>query len=98
MLGSGNPTPYDVPLLVFLVALAMLLLIGALTATSWSPATAAAIRRGAVLLALVATALVMIVTPTRNGIVGAWRVLVIWPVAGLTLVLYLVWSWRAGRL
>jgi hypothetical protein len=98
VLGSGNPTPYDVPLFIVLVALAILLLIGAGTAPSWTPATAVVVRRAAVLLGIVATAVVLIVTPTTNGIIGAGRVLFIWPALGVTILGYLIWSWRSGGL
>lgn len=98
MLGSGNPTPYDTPLFVLLVVLALLLIAGAVTATSWSPSTAAIVRRVAAIVAVGATAVVFWVTPTTNGIIGATRVLFIWPALAVDVVAYLVWSWRAGGL
>jgi len=98
MIGSGNPTPYDTPLFVLLVVLALLLITGAATATSWSPSTATIVRRGAALVAIAATVVVFRVTPTTNGIIGAARVLFIWPALAVGVVAYLVWSWRAGGL
>ncbi len=98
MLGSGDPTPYDAGLVLLLLALAVLLSMGAVTAGHWSPAVAAAIRRGAVLLAVCATAVVLVRTPTRNGMVGAGRVISVWPALAVTTLAYLAWSWRAGRL
>jgi hypothetical protein len=98
MFGSGNPTPYDVPLIVLLVALAILSLIGAATTGSWSPTTANLVRRGAMLVAIAATAVVHIVTPTTNGIIGAGRVLFVWPAIALTVIGFLVWSWRVGHI
>jgi hypothetical protein len=98
MLGSGNPTPYDIPLAVFLALIALLLLGGAITASSWSPSVAALVRRVAVLVAVAAFAVVMIVTPTTNGIIGAGRVLFVWPPLALAVIGYLVWSWRVGSL
>lgn len=98
MFGSGNPTPYDTPLFVLLVVLALLLIAGAVTATSWSPSTATIVRRGAALVAIAATVIVFRVTPTTNGIIGAARVLFIWPALAVSAIAYLVWSWRAGGL
>jgi hypothetical protein len=98
MLGSGNPTPYDIPLLVLLAALALVLFIGAGTANAWSPTTATLVRRGAMVVAIGTTVLVHVVTPTTNGIIGAARMLFIWPALALTVIAFLVWSWRVGRL
>ena len=98
MLGSGNPTPYDIPLIVFLAAIAVILFIGAFAGSAWPPTTALLVRRGAFAIGVMATVLVHIVTPTRNGIVGAGRVLFMWPAIGLMVVAFAVWSWRAGRL
>ena len=98
MFGSGNPTPYDIPLLVFLVVIAIVLFIGAGTASSWPPPTATLVRRGAMVIAIAATVLVHVVTPTTNGIMGAARMLFIWPAIALAVIGFLVWSWRAGRL
>ena len=98
MFGSGNPTPYDTPLFVLLVVLALLLITGAVTATSWSPSTATIVRRGAALVAIGATVVVFRVTPTTNGIIGATRVLFIWPALAVGAIAYFVWSWRAGGL
>lgn len=98
MLGSGDPTPYDAGLVLLLLGLAVLLTVGAVTAGLWSPAVAATIRRSAVLLAVCATALVLVRTPTRNGMVGAGRVISVWPALAATALSYLAWSWRAGRL
>jgi hypothetical protein len=42
--------------------------------------------------------IVHVVTPTTNGIIGAGRVLFVWPAIALAVVAYLVWSWRAGSL
>jgi hypothetical protein len=98
MLGSGNPTPYDTPLFLLLVVLALLLIVGAVTATSWSPGTATIVRRAAAILAIGATVVVFRITPTTNGIIGAARVLFIWPALAVTVIAYAVWSWRAGRL
>ena len=98
MLGSGNPTPYDTPLFVLLVVLALLLITGAITATSWSPATATIVRRAAALVAICATVIVFRVTPTTNGIIGAARVLFIWPALAVGVLAYQVRRWRAGGL
>ena len=98
MFGSGNPTPYDIPLICLLGALAVLMFIGAASTWSWTPATATMVRRGALLLGIAATVIVHVVTPTTNGIIGAGRVLFVWPAIALAVIAYLVWSWRAGSL
>jgi hypothetical protein len=98
VLGSGNPTPYDVPLIGVLVALALVLVVGAFTANAWPPGVGTWVRRGALAAGVVATAAVVYVTPTRDGIVGAWRVLSVWPALAAVVLGFLAWSWRAGRL
>ena len=86
MFGSGNPTPYDIPLICLLAALAIVMFVGAASTGSWSPATATLVRRAALLVGIAATVVVHAVTPTTNGIIGAGR------------APYVVWSWRAGSL
>lgn len=98
MLGSTDPTPYDAGLVILLLLLAALLAVGAVTAGMWSPSTAAAVRRSAVLLAVCATAVVIVRTPTTNGTIGAGRLISVWPALAMAGVTYLAWSWRAGRL
>jgi hypothetical protein len=97
MLGSSVSTPYDWPLLLLLVALAVVELVGAASAPAWSPAAAAVTRRAAVGLAAVAMAVVLLRTPTRDPLVGLGRLLSIWPALAAVVLLYGVWSWRAGR-
>ena len=98
MFGSGNPTPYDIPLIVVLVVLAIVMFVGASIGSTWSPSTATLVRRGSMFVAVVAIAAVHIVTPTTNGIMGAARMLFVWPAIAFTVVAFLVWSWRVGRL
>src|SRR5690349_8814713 len=98
MFGSGNPTPYDIPLIVVLVLLAILMFVGASVGNTWSPSTATLVRRGSMLVAIVAIAAVHIITPTTNGIMGAARMLFVWPAIALAVIAFLVWSWRVGRL
>ena len=98
MLGSGDPTPYDSDALVLLGALAVVLLFGAIAGANWVSAWAGYVRWGAMLTALTIFSVVHLVTPTANGIVGAGRMLTIWPAAFGCVVLFLVWSWRIGHL
>ena len=79
MFGSGNPTPYDIPLICLLAALAIVMF-------------------AALLVGIAATVVVRVVTPTTNGIIGAGRVLFVWPAIALAVIAYVVWSWRAGSL
>jgi hypothetical protein len=97
MLGSSVSTPYDESLLFLLVALALVLLVGAASAPAWSPFVGAVVRRGAVGLALGAAAAVYAVTPTRDPFVGLGRVFTIWCPLAVAALLYGVWSWRALR-
>jgi len=98
MLGSGDPTPYDLPALVFLVICAAILLAGSAVGGGWSPRLASGLRRGPLVAATAVMAAVLVVTPTRDGIVGAGRMLTIWPAFALVAVLFIVWTLRAGRL
>ena len=98
MFGSGNSTPYDIPLIVVLVLLAIVMFVGASLSSTWSPSTATVVRRGAMIVAVVAIAAVHIVTPTTNSIVGAARMVFVWPAIALAVIAFAVWSWRVGRL
>lgn len=97
MLNSGVSTPYDLILLVLLIGLALVLLIGALSAPAWAPLVGAVVRRGAVGVAIVATAAVLLRTPTRDPFVSLGRVFTIWCPLAVVAILYGVWCWRAGR-
>jgi hypothetical protein len=97
MLNSSASTPYDFALLILLVVLAGVLLIGALSAPAWSVGAAMWVRRGAVGVAIVATAIVMIRTPTRDPFVSLGRFFTIWPALLVAVLLYGVWAWRIRR-
>lgn len=55
------------------------------------------VRWGAVILAVLIVAAVLILTPTTSGAVGAGRLMTLWPAALLTVGLFLIWSWRIGH-
>ena len=97
MLGSGDPTPFDGYALLALCVLAAVLLAGCLLGARWESAAALVLRWGAVVLAALIVALVLIVTPTTTGAVGAGRLITLYPAAALVGVLLLVWSWRLGH-
>lgn len=97
MLGSGDPTPYDMPALVALCLLAALMLVGCIMGQEWQSLSATMVRRGAVILAVLILAAVLILTPTTSGIVGAGRLVTLWPAALSIVALFLLWSWRVGR-
>jgi hypothetical protein len=97
MLTSSASTPYDWSLLIVLVVLAGVLFIGALSAPVWPVGLAMWVRRGAVGLAVVATAVVVFRTPTRDPFVSLGRFFTIWPALLVAVILYGVWAWRAGR-
>jgi len=98
MLGSGNPTPYDVRGFVALVLLSAVLACGAVIGGHWQFPAALLVRRGASACIILVMAAVYIWTPTTNGIVGAARLLFLWTAAVIGIVLFGVWSWRAGTL
>jgi hypothetical protein len=98
VIGSGDPTPYDFPLLVLFGIVTIMLIAGAIAGSAWSPGIATWLRRGGVLVAVCAFAVVLVITPTRSGIVGAGRMLTIFPAFAVVVLAYLVCSWRAGRL
>lgn len=98
MLGSGDPTPFDMPALGALCALAFVLLIGFVLGPRWISLPATLLRWGALSLAALIVAAVLIVTPTMTGSVGAGRMITLLPAGTTVLVLFLLWSWRLGHL
>lgn len=98
MLGSGNPTPYDIPALIALCVLALVLLVGCFLGSAWPVSSANFVRRGAMILAALILGAVLVATPTTGGIVGAARLLTLWPAALANAILFAIWSWRAGQL
>jgi hypothetical protein len=98
ILGNAISTRYDWPLFLFLVALAAILLIGAVSAPGWSVLAASIVRRTAIGLAIVSTALLYIRYPTPDGMVGVARVVTIWAALAGDALFYGIWAWRAGRL
>ena len=97
MLGSGDPTPYDMPVLVALCLLAALMLVGCIVGQEWQSLSATMVRWGAVILAVLIVAAVLSLTSTTSGAVGAGRLMTVWPAALSIVVLFLIWSWRIGH-
>ncbi len=97
MLGSGDPTPLDFYAMVAICTMAVTLLFGCVLGPSWITNSAALVRWGATILALVVFISVQFVTPTMSGAVGAGRLITLWPAAFSVVVLFLVWSWRIGH-
>ncbi len=98
MIGSGDPTPYDFPLLVLFAMIAIVFVAGAIAGATWPAAIASALRRGGLLFAICALAAVLVISPTQNGIAGAGRVITIWPAFAIVVIAFIAFSWRAGRL
>jgi hypothetical protein len=98
VLGSGDPTPYDFPLLVLFGLIALVFITGAIAGAAWPATIAMALRRGGLLFAICALAAVLVISPTQNGIVGAGRILTIWPAFAIVVITFIAFSWRAGRL
>lgn len=93
--GSGNPHPYDLPALAVMCVTAIALLGGLVLGAQSFEATL--VRRGTMIFAIVVMSAVYLVTPTPNGIVGAWRLLTLWPAIVVNAVLFGLWCWRVGR-
>ncbi|MEO6339772.1 MAG: hypothetical protein ABIO39_07040, partial [Caulobacteraceae bacterium] len=74
------------------------LLAGVFTGHQWSFPLASYARRTAALLVVVVVAALLFVTPTRSGVVGAGRLITLWPAVGVDVLLFVLWTWRAGRL
>jgi hypothetical protein len=98
VIGSGDPTPFDFPLLALFAILTIVLIAGAVAGPGWHSGLATTLRRGGLVLAACALAAVLVITPTRNGIVGAGRMLTIFPAFALVALSFIAWSWRTGRL
>ena len=98
MLGSGDPTPFDMPALGALCALAFVLLIGFVLGPRWISLSATLLRWGALTAAALIVAAVLIATPTTSGSVGAGRMITLWPAGATVAILFLLWSWRLGHL
>ncbi len=98
MLGSGNPTPLDGYAMVVLCSLALVLLVGCMVGPRWIAGAADACRWGALLLSMAMFAAVLVITPTTTAIVGAGRLLTLYPAAAAVTLLFLGWSWRIGHL
>ncbi|HEV7706295.1 MAG TPA: hypothetical protein VGO46_18500 [Gemmatimonadaceae bacterium] len=98
MIGSGDPTPYDFPLLVLFGIIALVFIGGAIAGAAWPETIATGLRRGGLLFAICALAAVLVISPTQNGIVGAGRVITIWPAFAIVVITFIAFSWRVGRL
>ena len=96
MLGSGDPTPYDIPAAIALGMLALLALIGCFAGNRWSPEWVIPLRYFCLGLALAIVALVYILTPTPNGIAGAGRIFMLWLPLAANLLLIALWFWRSS--
>ena len=97
MIGSSDPTQYDGMAIVVLACLALVLLAGVITGEQWPPQLSISARFIVPLLAAVVVVSLLVVTPTRNGIVGAGRMITLWPAVVVNVLLFAVWTWRAGR-
>jgi hypothetical protein len=98
ILGFSDPTPYDLFGAFVLAACAVGLVAGLLTGPSWSLPLATITRRGLLLVVCLVPAVILLLTPTRSAVVGAGRLLTLWPLFIVDLLLFAAWSWRAGRL
>jgi len=94
MLGSGNPTPYDVPAIIVLVLLGLTLLTGAILGPRWSGDAATLTRWSSAMVSALLLAAVHHLTPTTNGIIGAGRLITLWPAFAANMLLFALWTWR----
>jgi hypothetical protein len=97
MLGSGNPTPFDEYALVALCVLATALLVGCILGPRWVSQSATVVRWGALVLATLIVAALLVVTPSSAAVVAAGRLFTLWPATIAVIFLFLVWSWRLGH-
>lgn len=97
MLGSGNPTPHDGYAVFALCAMAAFLLFGFALGPRWTGSLATWLRWGALIFSVAVLAIVLLVTPTTSGFVGAGRMLSLYPAATAVLIFFLLWSWRIGH-
>lgn len=97
MIGSSVSIPYDEALLWLLVGLAAVLLIGAVTSPAWAPGVGLAVRRGTLLLGFTAVAFVLLRTPSSDPFIGLGRLFSMWCPFAAVVLLFVIWSWRAGR-
>lgn len=98
MIGSGDPTPYDLPLAFLLAALGTMLFVGACVGKAWPATVANLARRGTMLLSVISTVTVLILTPVPDGIAGAGRMFLLGPAVAFAVFAYGFWAWRAARL
>ncbi len=98
ILGTSDPTPYDIYGTFVLAACAAVLFFGLVTGPSWSVALATLTRRGLIFVACLVPAIILVLTPTRSGVVGAGRLLTLWPLVVINILLFAAWAWRAGKL
>jgi hypothetical protein len=94
IIGSGNPTPYDGLVLGTLLTCGLILLTGILWGRHWEPGTAQLCRWAALLVSAAALGLLLWLSPTTNGIIGAGRLISIWPAAIANALLFAIWTWR----
>jgi len=97
MLGSGNPTPFDIGAFMVLSCMAVLLLLGVMLDEDCLAGKGDLLRRSMIILSTMLFVLVLVVYPTTNGMVGAGRLMTLWPAFLLNLILFLIWSWRSGK-
>ncbi|MEP7344518.1 MAG: hypothetical protein ABI877_04610 [Gemmatimonadaceae bacterium] len=97
MIGSGDPTPFDGYAFVALCLMAALLLLGFVIGPKWTASSATWMRWGALIVSVILLAVVLLLTPTTSGIVGAGRMLSLYPAAAAVVILFLAWSWRIGH-
>jgi hypothetical protein len=94
MLGSGNPTPYDVPAIIVLVLFGLTLLTGAILGPRWSGDAATLTRWSSAMVSALLLAAGHHLTPTTNGIIGAGRLITLWPAFAANMLLFALWTWR----
>ena len=97
MPGSSDPTPYDTTAIAALIIFGLIILAGVISGHHWPPHVSSFVRRAVALLAVVVVASPLFVTPTKNGIVGAGRLITLWPAVAVDGILFAIWVWRAGR-
>ena len=89
MLGSSDTTPLDLAVTCIPIACSVILGVGVVYGGSWPASVGAGVRRSTLLIAVLLFVAAHVLHPTRSGIVGAGRLVTLWP-TGLLFVLLFV--------
>ena len=96
-MGSAVVPAYEGLVLVTTWCAAVALLLGLITAGAWRLPFALIARRASLAIAVMAPALFHVLSPPRNSIEAAGRLVFLWPAAIVAIVAATAWAWRDRR-